>query len=148
MKIQYILLLCICIAACKKKVRTVTYTCNTPAIMLYNQQYSNSQWDTIITMVFDKGYKQPMIIDTFVALHNAHQLQINHDMSNPKDYIIYLPSVSKTYKLYDVTVNVKRVDAPEDSKPNCYHDIDFTLDSQRITNADFSGGKAYFELKK
>lgn len=147
MKTHYLLLVLIFVAACKKE-RTVSRVCKMPEIVLYNQQYSISEWDTIVTMVFDKGFKQPMVVDTFIAPSNVNQLYITHDAGNPKDYIIYLPSVDRLYRLYDITVHVNRQDGPEDVTPDCYHDMDFTLDSLRITKPPVAQGKILVELKK
>ena len=147
MKTRYLFLVLIFAAACKKD-RIVSHVCKMPEIVLYNQQYSVSEWDTIVAMVFDKGFKQPMVVDTFIAPSNANQLYISHDAYNPKDYVIYLPSVDRVYKLYDITVHVNRQDGPEDEKPDCYHDMDFTLDSQRITKPPIAQGRILVELKK
>lgn len=103
MKNTYLLLLLtylLCVTACRK---TYTYTCNDPQIVIEQQGYDSTEWDTVIVRYFDRGYTTHKKDDTFVA-GNIDNVLLLSPGTNGDDLEIYLPSVNCTYRLSDIRI--------------------------------------------
>lgn len=126
----------------------VSYSCKVPAIVLQQEGFTATEWDTIITAVYEPLFQQPSVSDTFIATDITNELYITPDINNPKDYAIFLPSVNRTFRVYDIGFFTNYQQAPEGQQPDCYHDISLTLDSNRINNLETTTGRVYVQLKK
>lgn len=144
----YKLLLFLLLPAITSCRRTIVVTCTAPQIVLQQQGYTPSEWDTIITRVYDTGYQLPMVADTFVANNVTNELLISPDMAKPKDFLIFLPSVNRTYRLYDIKITPRTVTITKGEQTTCYDDISFTLDSTVVSGLSVATGKVYAQLKK
>lgn len=150
MKLRHLsfIVLLITLSACGKT-KWGTYACTTPNIILQQAGYDHTEWDTIITYVYEPGFSSVFIIDTFVTETVNNELLIAHDVNNPKDYEIFLPSVNRSYKVYDIKDIPKTAKLPVDQPDKtCYNDISFFVDGEEISGLNSSGGTVYTQLKK
>lgn len=147
MKMYHLLLIVLFATACNKH-RTTSYNCKTPQILLYQEGYGVTEWDTIITEVYEPGYQLPVVADTFIAADIANQLLITPIIDQPKDFLISLPSVDTSYRLYDIVIITRSMTAPAGQQPDCYHDISFMLNGNPTGSLKVSDGKVYAALKK
>lgn len=116
--------------SCRK---TYTHSCIHPQFVLEQDGYDETEWDTVVTKVYNKGFMEPAIIDTFMAKALADVLTIYLDQQNLKDFEIILPSVNRIYKLYDIEITSHTVQTTEDNPAACYNDVTYTLDGQSIS---------------
>lgn len=132
------------IVSCQK---TTTYQCTTPAIVLQQEGFTASEWDTVITTVYTSGFRPPMVADTFVAKSLTDELLIKPD-GFQRDYAIYLPSVNKLYRVYGILVfentqeRTKKGDYSE-----CYDRVSLSLENERI-DIPANNGRIIVKLKK
>lgn len=146
---RYYLFFLLCLlGACRKPVRMVSYSCKVPAIVLQQEGFAVTEWNTIITTVYEPMFQQPSVSDTFIATDITNELYITPDINNPKDYAIFLPSVNRTFLIYDIIFLTRYQQAPEGQRPDCYHDVSLTLDSKGINNLQTTTGRVYIQLTK
>lgn len=131
------LIVCFGIAAvlalgCTSCRKTYTYSCVNPKFVLEQQGYYSAEWDTIITRVYNKGYLPPVITDTFIAVNLTDVLTINLDEQDLKDFEVFLPSVGRTYQLYNVEITSRSAQTSDDNPLVCYNDMTYMLDGQNF----------------
>lgn len=122
----FIIFTLVVLTSCRKK---YTYTCTEPQLVLQQQGYSPAEWDTIIIRYFEKGYTQLTDADTFVA-DSTNEVLLLDPGNDTKDLEIHLPSVNRSYRLYDITVTPVTYEDDQYSAVECYSDISYMLDGQ------------------
>lgn len=139
MRAYPVLLLLLLLVACKKK---YTYTCDEPQLVLEQRGYDSTEWDTIIIKYYDKGYNELIDNDTFVA-ENTDDVLLLDPGSDTRDLEIYLLSVNKTYRLYDIQLDVRTYEDGEYSSVTCYSGLSYNLDGERFTHDNTAVARAY-----
>lgn len=148
MKRYYLLFPLFLLGACRKPVRMVPYSCKMPAIVLQQHGFSTTEWDTIITTVYEPDFQYPIASDTFITTDITNELLITPDIHSPKDFSIFLPSVNRVFLIYDIGFFTHYQQAPEGQQPDCYHDVSLTMNSEGFYNLQTTTGKVYILLKK
>ena len=148
MKPYYLLFLLFLTNACRKPVSMVPYSCKVPAIVLQQEGFTATEWDTIITTVYEPDFQYPIASDTFISTDITNELLVTPDIHSPKDFSIYLPSVNRVFLLNDIIFLTRYEQAPEGQRPDCYHEISFNLDDKQVSGLDVSTGRVYAQLKK
>ena len=148
MKPYYLLFLLFFTAACRKPVNVVSYSCKVPAIVLQQEGFTATEWDTIITTVYEPDFQYPIASDTFITTDITNELLVTPDIHSPKDFSIYLPSVNRVFLIYDIGFFTHYQQAPEGQQPDCYHDVSLTMNSEGFYNLKTTTGKVYIQLKK
>jgi hypothetical protein len=93
-----------------------------------------ADWDTIITREYLKGFQPPVVSDTFIT-NTGDILLIEQSRVTPKDFEITLPSISKTYKLTNLTLNQRSEQQYKRHETGCYNSVSYTLDG-RVVNEE------------
>lgn len=132
MKPQYLLFaaLLFLAASCRK---TYTYTCTNPQILIQQEGYDSTAWDTVITWVYNKGYLPPVIADTFITTDITNELLIEPSATDPKDFEIYLPSVNRKHKVYDIQLTTRTTEVEQGQKGSCYNRVAFMVDGEAFS---------------
>ena len=131
--IAAILFIFVLLSSCR---RTYIYQCTNPQMLLQQKGFEHSEWDTIITNVYNKDFQPPVIRDTFITDNLSDLLTINLDESGMKDFEIILPSASRIYKLYDIVLTARTGEAEKGKEADCYNDVSYVLDGQHGTSAN------------
>lgn len=142
------LLVIFIISGCSKPPEIVTYRCSTPEIVLQQQGFDATEWDTIITTVYEPDFLYPIASDTFITTDITNELLIAPDLHSPKDFSIFLPAINRVFLVHDISFLTRYEQAPKGRRPECYHDISFNLDDQLISGLDASTGRVYAQLAK
>lgn len=110
-----------------------------PQIVLQQEGYTETEWDTVVTRVYEPGFKEPVITDTFVAKKPDDVILITPEQNNLKDFEVHIPAVNATHRLYDIDIEVATAEVSgENSTALCYHSISYLLDGEQhsFTNAE------------
>lgn len=126
----------------------VPYSCKVPAIVLQQEGFTATEWDTIITTVYEPDFLYPIASDTFITTDITNELLITPDIHSPKDFSIFLPSVNRVFLIYDIGFFTHYQQAPEGQQPDCYHDVSLIKNSEGIYNLKTTTGRVYIQLKK
>lgn len=132
MKTEYLLFaaLLLLLASCRK---TYTYTCTNPPILIRQEGYDSTAWDTVITLVYNKGYLPPVIADTFITTDITNELLIVPSATDPKDFEIFLPSVNRTYKVYNIQLTIRTTEVEQGQQGSCYNGVSFLADGEAFS---------------
>ncbi len=147
LKYYYILFISLLAIACNKP-QSVPYSCKVPAIVLQQEGFTATEWDTIITTVYEPDFLYPIASDTFITTDITNELLITPDIHSPKDFSIFLPSVNRVIIVNDIGFITRYEYAPEGQRPDCYHDISFNLDDRLVSGLDASTGRVYVQIRK
>lgn len=142
------LLVIFIIPSCRKPPEIVTCQCTTPGIVLQQQGFDATEWDTIITIVYEPDSPYRVASDTFITTDITNELLITPDIDSPKDFVIFLPSVKRVFTVTDIRIIARYEQAPKGRRPTCYNDISFNLDNQLISGLDTSTGRVYAQLTR
>lgn len=129
-RIPLLLFLLLLLTACRK---SQTYICSTPQILLQPEGFTEAEWDTVITRVYNPDFKEPYIADTFLATALDDVLLITPYTDDEKDFEVFLPSINKSYRLYDIVITPRTEQGGKNDEPECYHDINMMLDGTVYT---------------
>jgi hypothetical protein len=143
-----LLFLLFLLGACRKPAQMVPYSCKVPAIVLQQEGFTATEWDTIITTVYEPDFLYPIASDTFITTDITNELLITPDIHSPKDFSIFLPSVNRVIIVNDIGFITRYEHAPEGQRPDCYHDISFNLDDRLVSGLDASTGRVYVQIRK
>ncbi|MBW7913083.1 MAG: hypothetical protein H3C54_05135, partial [Taibaiella sp.] len=92
---------CLLAIACNKP-EMASYSCKVPAIVLQQEGFSASEWDTIITTVYEPDFQYLIASDTFITTDITNELLVTPDIHSPKDFSVFLPSVNRVFLIYDI----------------------------------------------
>ncbi len=143
MKKLLMLFVCCIAISCKKK---VDVRCTDPYIYLSKgNSLAPSDWDTIITHEYLKGFQPPVVSDTFIT-KPGDVLLVSQSSVTPKDFEIELTSIQKKYRLTNLVINERIEQQTKNAQTGCYNFISYELDGHA---AYVNGGRlVYIPLER
>lgn len=140
-----LIILLLSTTACR---RTYTHICSTPNIILQQNGYDATEWDTIITRVINVEFQEIEAVDTFIATDVTNELLITPDFERKLAFEVSLPSVNKTHYIHGIEIIPKTEEVKKGLELECYHDIYFEIDNQPISGLSTANGRVYAQLEK